>query len=161
MSSPSAHNVALGLGSNLNDREALLKEAVERLQCENFLLNRCSAFLDTEPVDCIPGTPRFLNAVVTGIWGGPPETLFTTCKKIETGMGRPKNHSSSESRIIDIDILLFGTQAIKNNKLQIPHPRLKERLFILEPLAEIAPEWRIPPDNVTVLEARDKLLMKS
>ena len=147
------HTAALGLGANLNDRQACLQKAIERLNKHGANVTARSSFYDTEPVDCVPGTPRFLNAAVTVAWPGTPQELLAVCKDIETAMGRPRDHSSDESRIIDIDILLFDHDMVNQGHLQIPHPRLVERLFILRPLNEIAADWEIPPTRQTVAEA--------
>lgn len=151
------HNVALGLGANLGDREQQLKEAIKLLQRKNFIITACSNFYDTAPVDCVPGTPRFLNATVIGKWHESPKELLQVCKDIETEMGRPTDHSSSESRVIDVDILLFDDQILDGPTISIPHPRLTERRFILEPLNEIAPGWPIPGSNQTVADAYQQL----
>lgn len=151
------HNVALGLGANLGDRDQQLKEAIQRLQRKNFQLTACSNFYDTAPVDCVPGTPRFLNATVIGKWRESAKELLQVCKDIETEMGRPADHLSSESRVIDVDILLFDDQILEAPNIIIPHPRLTERRFILEPLNEIAPDWRIPGSKQTVAEAYQRL----
>ena len=156
MSRCSSHYTALGLGSNLGDRESQLHKAIESLRENGFKIHRSSSFYDTAPVDCVPGTPRFLNAAVIGQWSSTPYALLRLCKKIEVEMGRPEIHSSAEARVIDIDILLFGTQVIRRKELLVPHPRLAERRFILEPLNEIAPDWHIPPGHMTVAEALAK-----
>lgn len=157
MPSNPRYNVALGLGANLDNRETQLRDAVERLQRRGFAAIRCSSFYNTEPVDCVPGTPRFLNAAVVGTWPGTPRQLLETCKEIETAMGRPREHSSSESRLIDIDILLFEQQVICEQDLQVPHPKLTGRLFILKPLNEIASDWVIPEAGLTVAQAFQRL----
>ncbi|MFO7821759.1 MAG: 2-amino-4-hydroxy-6-hydroxymethyldihydropteridine diphosphokinase [Lentisphaeria bacterium] len=151
-SDSSLQDVALGLGSNLNNRHQQLQQAIRRLDENGFAVKAQSTFYDTAPVDCVPGTPRFLNAAVIGKWRGSPEALLELCKKIETGMGRPENHSSEESRVIDIDILLFNEKEISVAGLQIPHPKMGERRFILAPLCEIAPDWFIPSYRQTVAE---------
>jgi len=90
---------------------------------------------------------------VIGSWRGSAPELRALCKEIELRAGRPAAHSSREARVVDLDLLLFGNQEIHLPELTVPHPRLRQRRFALAPLAELAPDWRLPPDGITVAEA--------
>ncbi len=145
--------IALGLGANLSDPPNMIRQAIELLGRGGVHSIRVSSLYDTEPVDCIPGTARFSNAALTGCWSGTPRELLKLCHEVERQLGRPFPHCSSTARMIDVDILLFGTQVLKTADVTVPHPRLRERLFVLTPLMEIASTWFIPPDNQTVAAA--------
>lgn len=154
-------NTAIGLGSNRGDSKAAIEEAEDRLEKGGFTIFRRSSLYKSEPVDCEPGTPDFINAAVIGLWRGEINDLLKLCKQIETAMGRPVKHSSRQSRIIDLDILMAGNEVYSDCKITIPHPQLTERLFVLKPLAEIAPEWNIPPKYKRVQEVLESLLRKT
>ena len=108
--------------------------------------------ITTKPVDCIPGTPDFINTAVIGQWEGTPLELLAVCQRIEREAGRPAVHSSREARLLDIDVLLWGTETLSLPNLIVPHPRMHLRRFVLEPLAAIAPDWIVPPFNKTVAQ---------
>ena len=143
-------SVALSLGSNLGDKEQNLRDAVEYLSKELLQDVDVSSFYRFGPVDCVPHTPTFLNAVVKGKTWYHANDLLTACQEIEVRMGRPRLHGYHESRIIDIDILLFGDLQLNTNTLKIPHPEMTQREFVLKPLSEIAPNWIIKPGNKPV-----------
>ena len=98
----------------------------------------------------------FLDRAVTGVWHDSALELLKLCQKIEVEAGRPVIHSSRESRVLDIDIILFGNEMISLPELIIPHPRARQRRFVLEPLAEIAHDWQFP-DSITVASALERL----
>jgi 2-amino-4-hydroxy-6-hydroxymethyldihydropteridine diphosphokinase len=151
---------AIGLGSNLGDPPALIRQAVHLL-AEAGLADVClSSLYRSVAVDCLHGTPDFVNAALIGLWGGSPRELLAACQGIERRLGRPFPHSSREARLIDLDILLLGECVLQTLELQLPHPRLQERLFALLPLSEVAPAWRIPPGNRTVAEVCRTLLAR-
>ena len=104
------------------------------------------------PVDCVPGTPDFSDQALTGVWRGTARELFAICQQLECAAGRPEKHSSREARTLDIDLILFGDTVSDAPELTIPHPRAKNRRFVLEPLAEIAPDWRFPDSGKTILQ---------
>ena len=128
----------VGLGSNLGDRLANLGAAVDRLAWEpGFLLRKVSLAYESEPIG--PPQPRYLNAVAqVGTLLSPRATL-QKLHAIEELLGRMR-HERWGSREIDLDLLLFGDRAIEETGLQVPHPMLAQRAFVLVPLAEIAPE---------------------
>ncbi|MGB9074248.1 MAG: 2-amino-4-hydroxy-6-hydroxymethyldihydropteridine diphosphokinase [Terriglobales bacterium] len=128
--------VYLSLGSNVGDREANLRTAIERL-AEAGPVQAVSAFYETEPVE-VRDQPWFLNCVVAVEIGMPPRELLNLALAIERAMGRQRTREKGP-RAIDIDILLFGDRVINEPGLKIPHPAMHQRRFVLEPLAEIAP----------------------
>ena len=146
--------VYLSLGSNLGDREANLRTAIEKLG-DLGRVTAVSSLYETEPVD-VSGHPWFLNCVVKLDTEKMPRQLISAILALEQSMGRQRKQAKAP-RTIDIDILLFGNSVIEMKSLTIPHPRLHERRFVLEPLAEIAPEVRHPVFKRTVRELRDAL----
>jgi 2-amino-4-hydroxy-6-hydroxymethyldihydropteridine diphosphokinase len=140
----------LSLGSNLGDREAHLLEALDRLEAAGIHILRQSSIYETEPQD-LPHQPWFLNIVVEVETELFPRLLLARAQAIELGMGR-RREVSKGPRPIDIDILLFGNFIIGTRELQVPHPRMSERRFVLEPLAELAPDLRHPAMGKTVRE---------
>jgi 2-amino-4-hydroxy-6-hydroxymethyldihydropteridine diphosphokinase len=146
--------VLLGLGSNLGDRLAALDEALRRLEARGFHTTRRSSTWQTEPVG---GPPQgwFLNAAAAGETSLDPDALLEACLATESEMGRVRAEKNGP-RIIDVDILLFGDTRHEGPGLVIPHPRLHERRFVLEPLHEIAPTLRHPVLGLTVAELRER-----
>lgn len=127
----------LGLGANLGDRWANLREALRMLaSCPGLRLLRCSRVYETEPWG-VTEQPRFLNCVAEVASTLDPEALLACCKEVESLMGRLPGPRWGP-RLIDIDILLYGTQVVELPHLEIPHPRLHLRAFALAPLAELA-----------------------
>ena len=147
------------LGGNLPGTREAMTQALREFAAEGVWDIRTSRIMSSPAVDCVPGTPDFLDMAFTGVWEKSAAELLLLCLEIEKAAGRPENHSSRESRILDCDIIFFGDLAIVTPGLVIPHPRARGRSFVLEPLAEIAPDWRFP-DGVTVKEALSMLLEK-
>ena len=127
--------VYLSLGSNVGDRAANLRSAIERL-AEAGTVKATSGLYETEPVD-FRDQPWFLNCVVALETGKTPRDLLAHALAIEEAMGRRRTRDKGP-RTIDVDILLFGDRVIDEPGLKIPHPAMHERRFVLEPLAEIA-----------------------
>jgi 2-amino-4-hydroxy-6-hydroxymethyldihydropteridine diphosphokinase len=146
--------VYLSLGSNLGDRTANLKTAIDRLGTLGKVL-AVSSFYETEPVE-FAAQPWFLNCAVELDTEKMPKQLLAAILDIEREMGRRRVQKKGP-RTVDIDILLFGNSVIKMQGLTIPHPAMHERRFVLEPLAEIAPEARHPVFKRTARELRDAL----
>jgi 2-amino-4-hydroxy-6-hydroxymethyldihydropteridine diphosphokinase len=146
--------VYLSLGSNLGDRAANLKSAIDRLR-DFGELAAVSSLYETEPVEVI-AQPWFLNCVVKLQTEKMPEQLLAGILAIEHEMGRQRKQKKGP-RTIDIDILLFGDSIIKTPGLTVPHPAMHERRFVLEPLAEIAEELQHPVSKQTVRELRQAL----
>jgi len=146
--------VYLSLGSNLGDREANLRAAVESLR-EFGEVVAVSSFYETEPVD-LHNQPWFLNCAVKFETEKMPRQLISAILNLEQSMGRQRKQKKGP-RTIDIDILFFGSSIIDFPSLTVPHPRLHQRRFVLEPLAEIAPDARHPVLKRTTRELRDAL----
>ncbi len=145
-------NAALGLGSNLGDRRAHLDAAVRALGALGRVL-AVSSFRETAPVGG-PPQPDYLNGAVTLSTGKSPFELLLAVQEIERRAGRERGVRWGP-RTLDIDLLLYGEEIVREPDLAVPHPRLKERLFVLEALAEIAADWTVPGPGRTV---RDLLL---
>jgi 2-amino-4-hydroxy-6-hydroxymethyldihydropteridine diphosphokinase len=145
----------LSLGSNLGDRGALLNDALSRLESAGVHIVRRSSIYETEPQDFLD-QPRFLNMAVEVETDLTPQELLAAIQKIETEMGRQRTIPKGP-RTIDIDILFYANQIIVAADLEIPHPRLTERHFVLDPLSEIAPDLRHPATAQTVRELRAAL----
>ena len=137
-------NFALGLGSNLGQSESIIKDAIIKLASAGVQNIICADLIKSIALDCVEGTPDFTNTALIGYWNQAPEILLELCQNIEIELGRPMLHAQNESRSIDLDILLFEDQIITEPHLTIPHPRMHERVFVLEPLTQIAPHWLIP-----------------
>lgn len=135
----------IGLGSNLGDRQATLEAALRRLAPE-----RISRIIETEPWG-IAGQPRFLNAVAEVLTEAGPEPLLDQLQEIEREFGRVRTLRWGP-RTLDLDLLLYGNLRIATRRLEVPHPRLAERRFVLEALAELCPELAVPGLDATVGE---------
>jgi 2-amino-4-hydroxy-6-hydroxymethyldihydropteridine diphosphokinase len=132
----------IGLGTNLGDRELNLRRALERL--EELGPVRASSFRETDPVG-VTDQPKFLNAAAELATELPPAELLERLLEIERELGRDRaTERRWGPRVIDLDLLLFGEEAIDEPGLTVPHPRLAERRFILEPLQELDPELTLP-----------------
>ncbi|HVH72689.1 MAG TPA: 2-amino-4-hydroxy-6-hydroxymethyldihydropteridine diphosphokinase [Candidatus Dormibacteraeota bacterium] len=142
--------VYLSLGSNIGDREKNLRTAIAALADESVRLTSISSFYETEPVD-LPEQPWFLNCVVQAQTEVPAIELLWALRSIESRMGS-KKLAPKGPRLIDLDILLYGVQTIDTLELQVPHPRMLQRKFVLVPLAEIAPDLTHPAWTRTVSE---------
>ncbi len=133
--------VYLALGSNLEDRQANLEEAIRRL-AEKVTVETLSPIYETEPA-YVTDQPRFLNMVLRGQTALSPLVLLDFIKSIEETMGRVSGRRFGP-RLIDVDILLYDELELDTPALTIPHPRMLERDFVLQPLADIAPQLVIP-----------------
>jgi len=146
-------NAAVALGSNLGDRLASLiaaRDAISNIAGVRSL--ESSPIYETEPVDCEPGAPGFFNAVIEFSYEGEPLELFEQLGRVEVGLGRPAEHARNVSRPIDIDLLYFGDTVVNTDHLQLPHPRIAERRFVLQPLADVAPDRVLSGHTKTVRE---------
>ena len=139
----------LSLGSNLGDRAANLRTALAQLDAGGRLV-AVSAVYETAPVD-VTDQPWFLNCVAAIETGKTPEELLRLALHIEAAMGRVRMRDKGP-RNIDVDIVLFGKRVVNQPGLKIPHPSMHQRRFVLEPLAEIAPEVRHPELEKTARE---------
>jgi 2-amino-4-hydroxy-6-hydroxymethyldihydropteridine diphosphokinase len=145
---------AVTLGSNLGDRlqnlRAARRQIMELDRIRSPVLS--SGIYETEPVDCEPGASKFLNAVIEFDFEGDPVELLEQLVRIEESLGRKRDHPKNVSRKIDIDLLYCGDQQIDNERLQLPHPRMHLRKFVLQPLADIRPDLISPNQTRTVAD---------
>jgi 2-amino-4-hydroxy-6-hydroxymethyldihydropteridine diphosphokinase len=153
----------VALGSNLGDRLANLRAARERIVdlagVQPPVLS--SAIYETEPVGCEPGAAKFLNAVLEFDYEGDPTSLLEQFIRIEQALGRKRDHPKNVSRAIDIDLLYYGDRKIQDERLQLPHPRMHLREFVLRPLADIRPALVLPGQTKTVHELLKELKKSS
>jgi 2-amino-4-hydroxy-6-hydroxymethyldihydropteridine diphosphokinase len=141
----------LSLGSNVGEREQQLRDAIARLETAGRIAS-VSSFYETEPVE-FTGQAWFLNCAVVLATDRTPDQLLAALLAIEKEMGRRRSQESRKGpRTIDLDILLFGDSVVESPELTIPHPAMHQRRFVLEPLAEIAPEVRHPVFKQSVRE---------
>jgi 2-amino-4-hydroxy-6-hydroxymethyldihydropteridine diphosphokinase len=133
---------AIGLGSNLGNRHAHLTWAVSRLRGVLDGL-RVSSFIDTEPVGVPDPQPTYLNAAAVGETTLTARALMDTLLALEGERGRTRDGIRA-ARTLDLDLILYGSEVIDEPGLTVPHPRFRERAFVLQPLAEIAPDWIDP-----------------
>lgn len=141
--------VGISLGSNLGDRLSQLRMARERLRkLASTPITRISPLFETAPVDCAPGDPAFLNAVIELETDLLPQEILEQTQVIEVDLGRPPSHGHNEPRHIDLDLLYYDDLRLETPKLVLPHPRMEERGFVLVPLARIRPE-RVDPRLLT------------
>jgi 2-amino-4-hydroxy-6-hydroxymethyldihydropteridine diphosphokinase len=143
--------VVIAFGSNLGDRHTAIREAADRIAA---LLTsfRLSAIIETLPVgEGLENDPAYLNAVGVGESTLSPRELFGELRSIEAAAGRTRSYPGAP-RTLDLDLILAGDQVIDEPGLQIPHPRFRDRLFVLEPLAAIAPDLVDPVTGLTIRE---------
>jgi 2-amino-4-hydroxy-6-hydroxymethyldihydropteridine diphosphokinase len=146
----------VGLGSNLGDREATLRAALSALdEAEGVAVVGASTLVETEPVGYLD-QPRFLNGVAAVETDLPPRELLRLLLRLEARFGRDRAAvPPGGPRTLDLDLLLYGACEIREEVLQIPHPRLHERAFVLDPLGELAPGLEVPgKGTVEALRAR-------
>jgi 2-amino-4-hydroxy-6-hydroxymethyldihydropteridine diphosphokinase len=146
----STARVAIALGSNLGDRDAHLDFATSRLS--TLLADaQCSSRHDTAPVDVVGEQPTFLNAAVVGVTRLPPHDLLRALQEIEIERGRERPYPNAP-RTLDLDLILYGELVTTDERLVVPHARFRERRFVLEPLAEVAPDLVDPVTGLTIRE---------
>ncbi len=144
----------IALGSNLGDRSAHLQAALFYLReiAEALAPMLCAPVYQTEPRFCPPGSPQFLNTVVEIGFDGTPLELLEKTRAIEIRLGRLRGSERNAPRTIDIDLLYLGEITLAHPELTLPHPRIAERRFVLQPLAEIRPELILPGQHRPVRE---------
>jgi 2-amino-4-hydroxy-6-hydroxymethyldihydropteridine diphosphokinase len=141
--------VAVALGSNLGDRVAHLDHAVARLQGVLRRL-KISRYYETAPVGVVGPQPLYLNAAAVGETILPPRALLELLLGVERERGRERPPGPHAPRTLDLDLILFGGLIVDEPDLVVPHPRFRQRRFVLEPLAEIAPDLVDPSTGETV-----------
>jgi 2-amino-4-hydroxy-6-hydroxymethyldihydropteridine diphosphokinase len=136
----------VALGSNLGDSRQILPAAMARLAALSAAPARCSSLWESSPVDCPPGSPLFLNAVVglTPRAGETPESLLQQLQALEQEFGRRPKRIVNEPRPLDLDLIVWPGETRRTGTLTLPHPRAHERRFVLAPLNEIAPDLLLP-----------------
>ena len=151
--SKSSVSAGLALGSNLGNRLRHLQDArdmLRRIAVPDSL--KQASIYQTEPVDCPADSPDFFNTVVEIGFTGTAHDLLDATQAIEFHLGRTGAPERNAPRVIDVDILYFGDERIAGGILDLPHPRLTSRRFVLQPLAEIRPDLILPGDQVSIAE---------
>jgi 2-amino-4-hydroxy-6-hydroxymethyldihydropteridine diphosphokinase len=146
--------VAVAVGSNLGNRRANLEAAID-LVLPHLRSALVSSFIETEPVG-VGDQPRFLNGAVVGEASLPAPALLARLLAIEEQLGRTRPYWGAP-RTIDLDLILYGDLVLVEPGVQVPHPRFRERAFVLDPLVEIAPDLVDPVTGCTVAELRAAL----
>jgi 2-amino-4-hydroxy-6-hydroxymethyldihydropteridine diphosphokinase len=151
--------VIVALGANLGDARQNILEGMRRLEdlADGPLLR--SSLWETTPVDCPPGSPAFVNAVVGLIphTGETPESLLAKLQGLEQEFGRRPKQVVNEPRPLDLDLIAFRSETRAGKELTLPHPRAHQRHFVLQPLSEIAPDLILPGQKKTVLQLLGEL----
>ncbi len=142
----------VALGSNLGDREQILLDALDAMhKLPGVSVTRVSTFLENPAIGGPPDSPPFLNAVAEVQTSLSPRQLLNRLLEIEQSLGRVRRQRW-EPRVIDLDLILFGDQTVDEDGLTVPHPLMHKRRFVLEPLAEVAPDARHPTLNKSAVE---------
>jgi 2-amino-4-hydroxy-6-hydroxymethyldihydropteridine diphosphokinase len=142
--------VYLGLGSNLENREEHLRAAVRQLSKRSVDILQCASVYSTEPRDLLD-QPWFLNSVLHARTDLPVRALLAACLEVERENGRSRDVPKGP-RTLDIDILFYGAEIVREPELTVPHPRFSERRFVLAPMVEIAPAFVDPVTGKTMRE---------
>ena len=144
----------VALGSNLGDSQKILHAAMARLQAFSDEPILKSSLWQTSPVDCPPGSPNFVNAVVALVpqKDETPETLLQKIHSLEKAFGRERKEIHNEPRPLDLDLIVFADEVRTSASLTLPHPRAHERRFVLQPLCEIAPDLTLPGQTQPVAQ---------
>lgn len=132
-------SVAVALGSNLGDRALYLRRAIHELRSVVDIV-RVSSFIETDPVGAPPGSPRFVNAVLAGSTRLAPQDLLDALLAIESRLGRRRT-SRNAPRVIDLDLIIHSAHRIRTRTLTLPHPRFRQREFVMGPLRELGFGW--------------------
>ncbi len=144
--------VGVALGSNQGDRLEHLRAGLNWLRLKSRTPVRSSRVYETDPVGCAAGTPAFLNAVCEILSDEDPLVLLRGMRALERAQGRPEVYERNAPRTLDMDVLYAGTEVIATEELTLPHPRLIQRRFVLQPLADVRPELILPGQTQSVHE---------
>jgi len=148
--------VYAGLGSNLGNKRENIIRAIDRIDAyEGICVREKSGFYDTSPVGG-PPQPDYVNCVIGLETEVEPKTLLKEFKEIEIEQGR-RSGVKLGPRVVDLDILLYGDRIVNDHNLKIPHERMHERVFVLEPLCEISPDIKHPVSGISISELLEKL----
>jgi 2-amino-4-hydroxy-6-hydroxymethyldihydropteridine diphosphokinase len=149
----------VALGSNLGDSAKILRDAMARLQKFSDEPIQKSSLWETMPVDCPPGSPKFVNALVglSPCKGETPDSLLEKLQALEKEFGRSPKKVLNEPRPLDLDLIAFGNETRHTSSLTLPHPRAHLRRFVLQPLSEIAPDLILPGQVKSVSQLLAKL----
>jgi dihydroneopterin aldolase / 2-amino-4-hydroxy-6-hydroxymethyldihydropteridine diphosphokinase len=157
MRNGSATTAYIALGSNLGEREASLRKALAAvIQIPGIEIRRISSFMENPAHGSQDDAPDFINAAAEIVTNLPAPVLMKRLLEVEAQMGRERR-TKWEPRVIDLDLLLYGRDIISTNDLIVPHPFMHERIFVLQPLAEIAPNIVHPTLNATIIQLLDRL----
>ena len=151
--------IAIAFGSNLRARDANIRQAADALALilDNF---RLSEIIETAPVGAgLENDPPYLNAVGVGESARPVREIFEALRRIEHEAGRTRPYQGAP-RTLDLDLILAGDEIVDEGDLQVPHPRFRDRLFVLDPLVEIAPDLIDPITHLTMRQLRDRVQEK-
>jgi len=149
-----SHQVFIALGGNLGDAQATVRDAMARLAAFSPTTLLCSSLWRSTPVDCPPGSPDFINAVVAlaPLPHFTPESLLAELQTLEREFGRQPKKELNEARPLDLDLIAWGREVRNTPTLTLPHPRAHLRRFVLQPLSELAPDLVLPGQTRTVAE---------
>ena len=149
----------ISLGSNLGDSTGTIERAFTELQKLSVKPIQKSSLWRSAPVDCPPGSPDFINAVISlePFEGETPESLLSKLQSVEVEFGRKQKDVLNEPRPLDLDIIAFGDEIRETIQLILPHPRWYQRRFVLEPLREIAPDDFLPGQSQSVIQLLSQL----
>jgi 2-amino-4-hydroxy-6-hydroxymethyldihydropteridine diphosphokinase len=149
----------VALGSNLGDSRSNVGRSIDDLRQLSERPILVSSLWESAPVDCPPGSPMFVNAVVglTSMAGETPESLLAKLQAMEKDAGRRPKKIFNEPRPLDLDLIAFGNEIRSTPQLILPHPRAHQRRFVLQPLNEIAPELVLPGQSKTVAQLLEEL----
>jgi len=148
--------VLIALGGNLGDRTACIRRAIALLE-EQIVILSVSPFMETPPAEGAAGG-RFLNGVIAASTRLSPSRLFSVLQSVEVRCGRPAVHARGDARTIDLDLLDYDGRILRTSLFTLPHPGMKRRRFVLEPIAAIAPDWRHPVEKKTAEDLLRKLV---
>ena len=151
--------VVVAFGSNLGDSMALIGAAMERLEERSVRPLRRSSLWTSSPIDCPPGSPVFINAVamLEPLPGETPESLLAFLQALEVEAGRRPKVVHNESRPLDLDLIVWSGQTRDTPRLILPHPRARERRFVLQPLSELEPGFRLKGGDLPIAKLLEGL----
>ena len=147
---PPAETVLLSLGSNIGPRKRRIRDAIQRISTSIMSNVKVSSLYETEPIG-FTEQPKFINVVITGETELSATDLHEACKGLELAQGRVHRDQWRE-REIDIDVILYGDEVIESDRLTVPHPRMRDRRFVLVPATEIAPDLVDPATGCSMQE---------